>query len=175
MGTSEAQAFKLRTAIAAAAFVVAAVASAQSSDGVPQAPDGHPDLSGTWDNGAGIAFVRPRQDGDSICIFGCGSAPPAAGAAAPGAPPPPVGPKYRPEFTARVADLDARQVKEDPVLRKRECRHAEDELPIRRRRMRDASQVVGPFPKHRVRAAAKGLSVEDESFLQEGAEETSDR
>jgi hypothetical protein len=119
MGTSEARALKLRTALAAAAvFIIAATASAQSSNGVPRTSDGHPDLSGTWDNGAGIAFVRPRQDGDSICIFGCASgAPPAPGAAAPGAPPPPTGPKYRPEFTARVADLDKRQVQEDPVLR----------------------------------------------------------
>jgi hypothetical protein len=119
MRTSRAPAFTLRTAMAAAAaFVIAATASAQSSDGVPRAPDGHPDLSGTWDNGAGIAFVQPRKDGDSICIFGCESgAPPAADGAAPGAPPPPVGPKYRPELAARVADLDKRQVQEDPVLR----------------------------------------------------------
>ena len=114
MSVNEIHGFKL---LAAAAFMMAAGASAQSSDGIPRAPDGHPDLSGTWDNGAGIGFVQPRQDGDSICIFGCGGAPPVAGAAAPGAPPPPVGPKYRPQFTARVADLDARQVQEDPVLR----------------------------------------------------------
>jgi hypothetical protein len=123
MSISEAQAFTLRAAIVAAALVLAVAASAQSSDasGLPRAPDGHPDLSGTWDNGAGIDFVRPRQDGDSICIFGCGpAAPPPAAAqagAAPGAPPPPRGPQYRSQFTARVADLDARQVEEDPVLR----------------------------------------------------------
>src|SRR5688572_1202050 len=117
MRTSEARVFKLRTALAAAAaFIIAAAAAAQSSD-VPRAPDGHPDLSGTWDNGAGIAFVQPRKDGDSICIFGCPGEAPVTGSAAPGAPPPPVAPKYRPEFTARVAELDARQVQEDPVLR----------------------------------------------------------
>ena len=115
MNASEAHGFKLRVACAAALFAIAAAASAQSSDGVPRAPDGHPDLSGTWDNGAGIAFVRPRQDGDSICIFGCAGGappPPAAGPA-----PQQTAPKYRPEFTARVADLDTRQVDEDPVLR----------------------------------------------------------
>jgi hypothetical protein len=118
MRTSQAHPFKLRTTIAAAAaFIIAAAASAQPSDRVPRAPDGHPDLSGTWDNGAGIAFVQPRKDGDSICIFGCTGDAPVTGSAAPGAPPPPVAPKYRPEFTARVADLDARQVQEDPVLR----------------------------------------------------------
>jgi hypothetical protein len=118
---STSRALQLRAAFTAVAFVFAAAASAQSSQGIPRAPDGHPDLSGTWDNGAGIAFVQPRKDGDSICIFGCasGAPPPRAqgGAAAPGAPPPPVGPKYRSEFTARVADLDERQVQEDPVLR----------------------------------------------------------
>jgi hypothetical protein len=84
----------------------------QSSSGVPRAPDGHPDLSGTWDNGAGIDFVQPRKDGESVCIFGCpGGAPPPASV------PQASVPKYRPEFTARVADLDKRQVAEDPVLR----------------------------------------------------------
>ena len=121
MVTLFARAFGLPAALGVAALAVAGAASAQSASGVPLAPDGHPDLSGTWDNGAGIDFVRPRKDGDSICIFGCASgAPPPrgeGGAAAPGAPPPPAGPKYRPEFTARVADLDERQVQEDPVLR----------------------------------------------------------
>ena len=78
----------------------------------PRAPDGHPDLSGTWDNGAGIDFVQPRKEGESICIFGCpGGAPP------PNSVPQASVPKYRPELAARVADLDARQVQEDPVLR----------------------------------------------------------
>ena len=120
MEISEARALGLRSALAVAAFVAVGAAAAQSAGGAPRAPDGHPDLSGTWDNGAGIDFVQPHKDGDSICIFGCASgAPPPApgGAAAPGAPPPPAGPKYRPEFTARVADLDERQVQEDPVLR----------------------------------------------------------
>src|SRR5688572_20693077 len=120
MGTRLALAFKLRSALTVAAFVAAGAVAAQSTDAVPRASDGHPDLSGTWDNGAGIDFVQPRKDGDSICIFGCASGappPPAPAGAAPGAPPPPVGPKYRPEFVARVADLDEQQVQEDPVLR----------------------------------------------------------
>jgi hypothetical protein len=103
--------------LAAIALTFASAALAQpAADGIPRAPDGHPDLSGTWDNGAGIAFVRPTREGDSICIVGCGgSAIPADTAA--GAPPPPGAPQYRPEFAARVADLNARQVDEDPVLR----------------------------------------------------------
>ncbi len=92
-------------------------AVAQSAaEEVPRMADGHPDLSGTWENGSGIEFVQPRKEGESICVFGCGSAgppPEAAGAAAP----PPNRPQYRPEFAARVADLSARQVSEDPVLR----------------------------------------------------------
>ncbi len=89
---------------------------AQQSAEIPRAPDGHPDLSGTWDNGAGIDFVRPRRDGDSICVVGCGgSGPPPAATGA--APPRPAPPQYRPELAARVADLNARQVDEDPVLR----------------------------------------------------------
>ena len=110
-----ARAFTVRSALAAAAFIVAASASAQSSDGVPRAPDGHPDLSGTWDNGAGIDFVRPRQDGDSICVVGCASGAPPAARPAGAAPPRPSTPQYRPEFAARVADLNERQVDEDPV------------------------------------------------------------
>jgi hypothetical protein len=90
---------------------------AQTATEVPRAADGHPDLSGTWDNGGGIGFVRPRREGDSVCVSGCGpaAAPPAA-ASAP-RPAPPTTPQYRPEFAARVADLSARQVEEDPVLR----------------------------------------------------------
>jgi len=112
MSTHSALAFKLRSARGVAAFVAAGAVSAQSSNGVPRASDGHPDLSGTWDNGAGIDFVQPRKDGESVCIFGCpGGAPP------PDSVPQASVPKYRPEFTARVADLDVRQVQEDPVLR----------------------------------------------------------
>ena len=87
--------------------------AAQQPAGIPRAPDGHPDLSGTWDNGAGIDFVQPRKDGASVCIFGCaGGAPLPAGSI-----PQPSVPSYRPEHAARVADLDKRQVQEDPVLR----------------------------------------------------------
>jgi hypothetical protein len=112
MGTRLAVALKLRSGLGVAAFIAAGAVSAQSSNSVPRGSDGHPDLSGTWDNGAGIDFVQPRKDGESICIFGCpGGAPP------PDSVPQASVPKYRPELAARVADLDARQVQEDPVLR----------------------------------------------------------
>lgn len=115
--------------IAAAMLVTAllpAIGSAQApavGKPVPRLADGHPDLSGIWENGAGIEFVQPQQRGESICVSGCGPAPgaatpaarPGAGATAP--PPRPTRPQYKPEFQARVADLTKRQVEEDPVLR----------------------------------------------------------
>jgi len=98
--------------------------AAPAAGAVPRLPDGHPDLNGTWDNGSGIDFVQPQKSGDgSVCIAGC---PPAAAAAV--APPPSSSatrqtaaaanmPHYKPEFLAKVKDLDTRQVDADPVLR----------------------------------------------------------
>jgi hypothetical protein len=99
----------------------AANAQAPAASDMPRAADGHPDLNGTWDNGAGIDFVRPQQRGESVCVSGCGgnaagSPPrPQSGTAAPqrGT----ARPSYRPEHEPKVADLSARQVEEDPVLR----------------------------------------------------------
>jgi hypothetical protein len=98
----------------AAAALPLVFAQSDSAD-VPRLADGRPDFSGTWDNGSGIDFVRPRSEGASICVSGCGPAPARPRGAGP--PPAPDRPTYRPEFQARVADLDARQVREDPVLR----------------------------------------------------------
>lgn len=77
-----------------------------------QSNNGHPDLNGTWDNGQGIDFVKPKKIGASICLAGCDEP-----SAAPPAMPPPDRPSYKPEFLDKVADLEARQVEEDPVLR----------------------------------------------------------
>jgi hypothetical protein len=119
MRNTKTRSSKLPMMIVGVCCVFAAPLAAQqpagAAGGIPRAPDGHPDFSGTWDNGSGIDFVRPRKEGDSVCIFGCTG----------GAPPPPAAgpaprqstPQYRPEFAARVADLDKRQVQEDPVLR----------------------------------------------------------
>ena len=41
----------------------------------PRTADGHPDLSGTWDNGSGIDFVAPVQIGESVCLVGCDTNP----------------------------------------------------------------------------------------------------
>ena len=80
------------------------------------------DLSGTWDNGSGIDFLKPVKKGDSICLLGCdeefqqgaeqtSAGPPSAGMAKPDRP------QYRTEFQARVKDLETNQVDEDPVIR----------------------------------------------------------
>jgi len=108
------RASKLPTVLVGLCLASVAPLSAQqpAGAGIPRTADGHPDLSGTWDNGAGIDFVQPKKEGDSVCIFGC-----AGGGALPLNVAAPSTPQYRPEFAARVADLDKRQVAEDPVLR----------------------------------------------------------
>jgi hypothetical protein len=99
-------------------------AAAQAQKPGPRLVNGVPDLNGTWDNGSGIDFLRPQQHEDgSICITGCAPAAapatPAASAApsAPRARPLPDRPKYKPEFAAKVKDLEQRQVEMDPVIR----------------------------------------------------------
>ncbi len=83
---------------------------------IPRTADGLPDLNGVWDNGAGISDVRPQRVGTSICVVSCEEIPQSAPAA--GYEEPPLDrPTYKPEYTARVRDLNARQVEEDPVLR----------------------------------------------------------
>src|SRR5688572_27006293 len=88
-----------------------AVAPAASNNG-PRLSDGRPDLNGTWDNGSGIDFVNPQKQADgSICIAGCE---PAAGAPRVGVRVTPDRPKYKPEFAAKVKELEKNQVREDP-------------------------------------------------------------
>jgi hypothetical protein len=84
----------------------------------PKLADGKFDLNGTWDHLGGIEFVRPQSlEGGSVCVVGC---PPAAAApragGPPAAPPAPNFPKYKPEFQAKVADLNKRQVETDTAL-----------------------------------------------------------
>lgn len=83
---------------------------------IPRLADGRPDFNGTWDNGGGIDFLRPQTRADgSICVSDCGApAPPRPAGAARPAPDRPV---YKPEFQARVRDLELRQQRTDPVLR----------------------------------------------------------
>jgi len=105
----------MATAVALASLAAHGASAPQKP--VPRMPDGHPDLNGTWDNGSGIDFVQPQKSADgSVCIAGCQPV-----AATPPRPPPAGGapsfPHYRPEFLAKVKDLDKRQVEMDPVLR----------------------------------------------------------
>lgn len=94
-------------ALGAGLLLSSAAGHAQSS--TPRAADGQPDLTGVWDNGNGINHVQPLYDGDSICVRGCEQNT--------GARLPPDRPTYRPEFVAKVRDLDQRQVEEDRSLR----------------------------------------------------------
>ncbi|HUL83611.1 MAG TPA: hypothetical protein VL131_15800, partial [Gammaproteobacteria bacterium] len=43
----------LASAVVLGASALLTGAAGQAADGVPRMPDGHPDLSGTWDNGSG--------------------------------------------------------------------------------------------------------------------------
>ena len=105
--------------VLAATLPMGVVSFAADAPATPRAPDGHPDLTGTWDNGGGIDFLNPQRLADgSVCVTGCAPAPGAARAAAPaGARPPPDRPRYKPEFAAKVSDLEKKQVQFDPVLR----------------------------------------------------------
>jgi hypothetical protein len=107
-------------AIAGACAITGSSLAADAPAGtakVARLSDGHPDFNGSWDNGSGYDFIKPQKGPDgSICISGCK---PAAGAA-PSGPrvfAPPDRPKYKPEFIAKVKDLEARQVDTDPVIR----------------------------------------------------------
>jgi hypothetical protein len=110
------------TATLCASLTLDANAESKASKSVPRLADGHPDFNGTWDNGNGYDFVRPVKGEDgSICIFGCAQPTSNAAPTAPpgprAAPPPPDRPVYKPEFVAKVKDLEKRQVEMDSVLR----------------------------------------------------------
>lgn len=99
--------------IAVACFCLSAHAADKP---IPRLSNGKPDLNGTWENGAGIDHIQPQKMADgSICIAGC--PPPKGEAATPRARPVPDRPRYKPEFVAKVQDLEKRQVEADPVLR----------------------------------------------------------
>jgi hypothetical protein len=89
----------------------------------PKAVDGRIDFSGMWDHLGGIEFVQPRHLADgSVCVRGCAKEAVVKGGIAPGtaatpAPDPTTNfPKYKPEFAAKVKQLNDQQVKHDTVL-----------------------------------------------------------
>ena len=105
-----------------------------AASSTPRLPDGRPDLNGTWiPEGGGRGGALKLPDG-SVCVTGCADllppAPAAAGragaggAAAPGrggargagAAPQPNFPKYKPEYLAKVKELNDNQVKLDTAL-----------------------------------------------------------
>jgi hypothetical protein len=101
---------------AAMLLTIALSTNVWAADAVARLSDGHPDFNGTWDNGSGYDFVKPQKGNDgSICITGC--PPPGGSAPTAGAPMTPDRPVYKPEFVAKVKDLEKRQVETDPVLR----------------------------------------------------------
>ncbi len=118
----------LALAVAAAACLATSAQPAASAppgavlatgDSIPRLSDGHPDLNGTWDNGSGIDFLHPEQlPGGSVCVSGCGPPPGArpVKARTPRARPKPNFPHYKPQFLAKVQELNAHQLQMDGVL-----------------------------------------------------------
>jgi len=114
----------MRIPLTIAGVLFAATLAAQSS--TPRLADGRPDLNGTWGPpGPGRGAQVKLPDG-SICVTNCadllpaGAAPAAAGRGGgrgAGAPPARNFPKYKPEFLAKVKELDEGQVKFDTALR----------------------------------------------------------
>ena len=88
--------------------------AAQNSDTTPRLPDGPVDLNGTWGRVPGANSIAQDLGDGGVCIYGCAPAAPAAPASVR---PPPDRPLYKVEYQATVADLEARQVDEDPSLR----------------------------------------------------------
>ena len=89
--------------------------SAGMAQQTPRMSDGHPDLSGVWFGGFQPG-VFAASDGISVCLSECDEI---EGSETAGQMilPPLERPAYKLEFAARVADLNERQVQEDPVLR----------------------------------------------------------
>lgn len=95
--------------VAAVLLVSTGIIACAEVDETPRLADGHVDLSGTWGAVPGANSVARDLGDGGVCIFGCEPAG--------NPPPPPDRPTYKPEYQAKVADLEARQVDEDPSLK----------------------------------------------------------
>jgi len=93
--------------IGATACALYGLAGTADAAETPRLANGHIDLTGTWGNVPGADSGAVDLGDGGVCIFGCGGAAERQG---------PDRPRYKPEFEATVADLDARQVDEDPSL-----------------------------------------------------------
>ena len=91
-----------------ACLIFSSSEAAEDGAVTPRLPDGRIDLNGTWGAVPGANSIAQDLGDGGICIFGCA---PAADR------PPPDRPRYKAEYQATVADLDARQVDEDPSLK----------------------------------------------------------
>ena len=113
----------LLTVMLVVTYVVSSDVTAQSS--TPRLPDGRPDLNGTWIPAGGARGGALKLPDGSICVTSCADLLPPAPAATPGrggargaaGPPPRNFPKYKPEYLAKVKELDDNQVKFDTGLR----------------------------------------------------------
>jgi len=131
----------LLTATIAASYIVSHDLTAQAPErpaqsaasSTPRLPDGRPDLNGTWvPEGGGRGQATVKLPDGSVCVTNCADlvppAPAAAGRGAAGVPAAPgrggaggLGggtnfPKYKPEYLAKVKELNDNQVKLDTLL-----------------------------------------------------------
>jgi len=124
----------------AASYVVSPSVTAQTPErsapngaaATPRLPDGRPDLNGTWiPEGGGRGQTAVKLPDGSVCVTNCADllppAPAAAGQRGAGAPAAPGRggpggggapnfPKYKPEYLAKVKELNDTQVKVDTLL-----------------------------------------------------------
>ena len=114
----------LAAAILTALSLTTVTLRAQSPDSTdvagttPRLADGTPDLNGVWDTGGTTGFLRPQSLGASICLFACEELEqPSPPEGSNSQRPPPDRPSYKPGYMARVNDLNARHVEEDPLRR----------------------------------------------------------
>jgi len=108
-------------------------AAQSGASSTPRLPDGRPNLNGTWiPDGGGRGQTALKLPDGSVCVTNCADLlPPAPAAAGRGAAGPagpgrggaggrggaPDFPKYKPEYLAKVKELNDNQVKLDTLLR----------------------------------------------------------
>src|SRR6266705_3539868 len=104
--------------LSAIALISVTLAYSQSSGKIRHAPDGHPDLSGTWAFGIDLPPIGATKvvDGKVIRATVDQSARHSISNDVPGALPWMKAPSYKPEFQEKVKHLEANESKLDPVF-----------------------------------------------------------